>query len=114
MLRHVTECDAEHGVPEKQLIKNFAQGVTYSYARARAIIALWVARRYRPCSIIEDPEFQELLCMLYPRVEIPSRMTVSRDIKAILDYAKFRLVGYMRVRCYYSTLCMRVLTNLYI
>ena len=36
--------------------------------------------------------------MLYSRVEIPSRITVARDIRRILEDAEQRLIGYLDVR----------------
>ena len=76
----------------------FAAGVTYSNARFRVQLALWVARHHRPFAIVEDPELRVLLRMLYSRVEIPSRVTVARDVHLILRDAKERLIGYLKVR----------------
>ena len=99
MKKHADECDAKHeDLPRQQSIAVFAQGVTYSYPRFRVKIALWIARHHRPFAIIEDQELQEAFQMLYSRVEIPSRITVARDIRRILEDAEQRLIGYLDVR----------------
>ncbi|PIL32936.1 hypothetical protein GSI_05054 [Ganoderma sinense ZZ0214-1] len=77
--KHVKLCIPEK-TTETQLITEYAQGVNYSYARLRFLLAMWVARRHRPFTIVEDPEFREILRMLFARVDIPSRVTVARDL----------------------------------
>ena len=85
MKRHVKECDASpHRASQQRTMADFAAGVTYSPARFRVQLALWVARHHRPFKIVEDPELQALFRMLYSRVEIPSRVTVVRDVHLIL------------------------------
>ncbi|PIL32390.1 hypothetical protein GSI_05636 [Ganoderma sinense ZZ0214-1] len=69
--KHVKLCIPEK-TTETQLITEYAQGVNYSYARLRFLLAMWVARRHRPFTIVEDPEFREILRMLFARVDIPS------------------------------------------
>ncbi|KAL1937047.1 hypothetical protein VTO73DRAFT_15573 [Trametes versicolor] len=87
LVRHVSKCEPQE-TPEKEAITAFAQGSTYSPARMRYYIALWCARHHRPFVIVDDNEFRALLRMLYGRVEIPSRVTVSRDIQAIMRFCK--------------------------
>ena len=98
MKRHVDDCDEDRdGQLRQQSIENYAQGVTYTYARFRVKLAIWVARHHRPFVIVEDQELCEAFFMLYSRVEIPSRRTLARDIALILDDAKGRLMAYMSV-----------------
>lgn len=78
--RHIKSCDPE-ATAETQLITDFAQGANYSYVWLRFLLVMWIARRHRPFTIVEDPEFCEILRMLYVRVQIPSRIMVSRDLK---------------------------------
>ena len=53
--RHVDDCDEDRdGQPRQQTIDNYAQGVTYTYARFRVKLAIWVARHHRPFVIVED------------------------------------------------------------
>lgn len=86
-MRHVSKCEPKP-TPETEAITAYAQGSTYSYARLRYLLALWCARHHRPFLMVEDAEFRTLLHMLYARVEIPSRVTVSRDIHSIMVYCK--------------------------
>ena len=67
--RHVKSCDPDD-VPEVEMITTYASGVTYSLARLRFLIAMWVTRRHHPFLIVEDPEFREILRMLYPKVQL--------------------------------------------
>lgn len=76
----------------------FASGTTYSPARLRYYLALWCARRHRPFVIVDDEEFRALLHMLYGRVEIPSRVTVGRDIKVMMAYCKGIVMALFAVR----------------
>ncbi|RPD53481.1 hypothetical protein L226DRAFT_443646, partial [Lentinus tigrinus ALCF2SS1-7] len=55
-------------------------------------LAMWCSTRHRPFAAVEDPEFREILRMLYAKVEVPSRFTVSRDIQTILDETTARLL----------------------
>lgn len=61
----------------------FAQGSTYNAATHRMKIALWIARRHRPFSIVEDPELLDIFRDLNSRVVTPSASTVSRDVKEL-------------------------------
>ena len=99
MKRHINECDAcPERASQQRTMADFAQGVTYSHARFRVQLALWVARHHRPFVIVEDPELRALFRMLYSRVEIPSRVTVARDVHLILRDAKERLIDHLKVR----------------
>ncbi|TBU31222.1 hypothetical protein BD311DRAFT_617234, partial [Dichomitus squalens] len=51
-------------------------------------IAMWVARRHRAFQIVEDPEFREIVRMLYQKAQLPSRVTVSRDVHDIHEMSK--------------------------
>ena len=99
MARFVKECEGEEaGKNQQKSISDFAHGSTYTAADFRTKIAIWVARRHRPFAIIEDPELQDLFRMLYARVKIPSRHTVARDMRLILEDSKARLIVILKVR----------------
>ena len=99
MARRVKECEAAAASKSQQKsIADFAHGSTYTPADFRTKIAIWVARRHRPFTIIEDPELQDLFRMLYARVKIPSRHTVARDMRLILEDSKARLIMFLKVR----------------
>ncbi|KAI1793589.1 hypothetical protein LXA43DRAFT_1059924 [Ganoderma leucocontextum] len=81
---HVGKCKpAKTGNTE--LIFKYAQGANYSYTRVYFLLAMWITHHHHPFTIVEDPEFQELLRMLYGRVKISSRVMVSRDLKEIIE-----------------------------
>ena len=94
--RHIRNCVPED-TPQTQMISAYAHGVTYSFARLRYFIAMWCARRHRPFSIVEDEEFKEMMAMLYPKVRLPSRYMVSRDIGMITTLAKDELIHKLKV-----------------
>ena len=94
--RHIKICTPEV-TAETQMITEYAQGANYSYARICFLLAMWIARRHRPFTIVEDPEFKELLRMLYAHVEIPSRVTVARDLKDIFDSSQEKVKAKLQV-----------------
>lgn len=101
--RHVDACDP-NPTPESESITAFANNATYSPAPMRFLLEMWCASRHRPFKVVEDPEFRAMLGMLYGKVQIPSRVTVSRDVQLILDETMARLVDHFEVRltCFIS------------
>ena len=100
LLRHVRMCEPPD-TPESETLAAYASGgpgATYSKAKFRYLLALWCARRHRPFSIVEDPEFRRIVCMLYTRAETPSRISVSRDIQHLLAHARTQLIVQLAVR----------------
>ncbi|TBU22600.1 hypothetical protein BD311DRAFT_675736, partial [Dichomitus squalens] len=97
LTRHRLLCEPED-TPQRDMITAYASGTVYSPSRIRFLIAMWCARRHRPFTIVEDPEFKSLLEMLYVKVKIPSRHVVSRDIKCILEFSKDRVIARFQVR----------------
>ncbi|KAL1945891.1 hypothetical protein VTO73DRAFT_1893 [Trametes versicolor] len=94
LTRHRGLCDPDD-TPEVEMITAYARGTAYSPARVRYLIVMWCARRHRPFTIVDDPEFQELMCMLYAKVELPSRVTVSRDVQMIMLDGKIRVIAFL-------------------
>ncbi|TDL15707.1 hypothetical protein BD410DRAFT_732286 [Rickenella mellea] len=80
--RHVDECSPDDARATK-ILKDFLGGSTYNKAKFRFMMAIWIARRHHPFLISEDPELQAMFLMLCSKVDLPSRFTVSRDIKEI-------------------------------
>jgi Na+-transporting NADH:ubiquinone oxidoreductase subunit NqrA len=60
-------------------------------------IALWVARRHRPFSIVEDPELLDIFTDLNNKVVTPSRYTVSRDVKEIFQLSRKQVSELLKV-----------------
>jgi hypothetical protein len=79
-------------------MRAYATGSSYDKSKHRVKIALWVSRRNRPYSIVEDDELLEIFSDLNSRVETPSRFTVSRDVKEIFAFEKERLKDELMVR----------------
>lgn len=102
--RHVRRCDPDD-TAQTEMITAYGQGTQYSYARVRFYTAMWCSRRHRPFVIVEDAELLQLLKMLYGRVELPKRLTVSRDIQFIHETTKIRLIGMLKVRRRHSASC---------
>lgn len=61
-------------------------------------LALWVSRRHRPFAIVEDDELVDIFKDLNNRVEVPSRSTVSRDVKEIFDVSRKQVAAMLKVR----------------
>jgi predicted oxidoreductase len=70
------------------VILNDGPSVTYSASRFRYLLGVWCARHHRPFTIVDDDELVEIFRMLYERVEIPSRITVSRDIQEMFQLSR--------------------------
>ncbi|PIL35261.1 hypothetical protein GSI_01986 [Ganoderma sinense ZZ0214-1] len=97
LIRHIRACSSSSGTAsEAQALTAFAAGSTYTESKFRYHLVMWVTTRHRPFSIVEDPEFRALLRMLYGRVDIPSRITVTRDMHLILEDARTHLTGRLR------------------
>jgi predicted oxidoreductase len=60
-------------------------------------IAIWVARRHRPFAIIEDDELVDIFKDLNNKVEVPSRFTVSRDVKEIFEMSRKQVAAILKV-----------------
>jgi hypothetical protein len=93
---HVHNCD-KIAPPGSGSIMAFAQGSTYTPHKLRMKIALWIARRHRPFSIIEDPELIDILIDLNSKVVTPSRYTVSRDVKEIFQMSRSKVSQILKV-----------------
>ena len=97
LLRHVRTCEPPE-TPESETMASFASGVTYSKAKFRYLLAMWCAHRHRPFSVVEDPEFREVVQMLYGRAEIPLRISVAHDIQHLLEHSHVQLINKLLVR----------------
>ncbi|KAJ3511231.1 hypothetical protein NMY22_g15715 [Coprinellus aureogranulatus] len=90
--RHVRTCPAGQPVTtQSTALTNYVHGHSYSSARHRVSLSLWCARAKRPYAIVEDAELVGLFKDLYAGVEMPSRVTVSRDTLEIHAMTKEHL-----------------------
>lgn len=60
-------------------------------------LALWVARHHRPFVIVEDDELVEIFTDLNNKVAVPSRFTVSRDVKEIFLMSQVKVSEILEV-----------------
>ena len=78
-------------------IETFAHGSTYSKARMRYLLGMWVSRRSRPYIIVQDPELLEIFKMLYAKVEVPHPTTLSRDVKEMFIISRKYIFSLLQV-----------------
>ena len=69
--RHVKACDPED-ILETEIITAYASRDQYLPGHMRFLIAMWVACRHRTFQIVDDPEFHEIVHMLYQKAQLPS------------------------------------------
>jgi hypothetical protein len=84
--------------PGSTSISSFAHGSSYTPQKFRMKLALWVARRHRPFTIVEDKELVDIFTDLNNKVEVPSRFTVSRDVKEIFYMSQIKVAAILKVR----------------
>lgn len=95
-MTHFRSCEKKD--PSDQVkISDFAHGSSYDKGKMRFLLALWVSRHHRPFAIIEDKELQDIFRMLYARVDIPSRKTLSRDVNETFAMAKVHVAQVLKV-----------------
>ena len=96
LVRHSDRCTPSSTTAASS-ITSFAHGSTYSYPKFHVKLALWVARRHRPFSIVEDDELIDIFMDLNNKVEVPSRVTVSRDVKEIFQISRTKVAEILQV-----------------
>ena len=57
----------------------------------------WMAESFRPFAIVDDDGFKRLMKTGRPDYYIPSRSTVSRDVKNVFVKSKGRVSKFLRV-----------------
>lgn len=115
LLRHADICDPD-AVTGPGSIKAFAQGSTYNPSKHRMKIALWVARRHRPFSIVQDDELLDIFNDLNSQCVTPSRVTVSWDVKEIFRMSQAKVAALLQV-CFFFFIpllyrCIRRITDI--
>jgi len=94
---HAKACDGGAIATSSNSIAAFAQGSTYTPQKFRMKLALWVAHRHRPFSIVEDDELIDIFMDLNNKVEVPSHFTMSRDVKEIFDLSRVKVAAILKV-----------------
>ncbi|KAI1787810.1 hypothetical protein LXA43DRAFT_895699 [Ganoderma leucocontextum] len=104
LLHHVHTCDLPE-IPEVEAITAFTSGAMYSRAKFQYLFTLWCAHRHCPFSVVEDPEFWQIVQMLYACAETPSRISILYDIQHLLKHAHMQLIIWLiHLSCHYSSL----------
>ncbi|KAH9172048.1 hypothetical protein EDB89DRAFT_2070200 [Lactarius sanguifluus] len=97
LVKHVKLCNTKDGIwPQQQLLANFASGSTYRRERLRTLILRWVTGCHRPMAIVGDTNFLNIIKMLNPQAVVPSRNTVTSDIKTMFSMTKANLTDILR------------------
>jgi hypothetical protein len=94
--RHVTNC-APINSSQTNALAVYASGSKYTQANHWMKIALWIATRNRPFSIVEDPELLDIFLDLNPRCVTPKRRTVPRDVKDMFGISRKAVGTLLRV-----------------
>lgn len=97
LTRHIKRC-APKKTPQTQLITAYTSGSSYSKAKFRYLVTMWIVRHHRPFRIVEDEELVELFQMLYAQVHVPTRNSISRDVQEIYTMTKKSIGRMLRVR----------------
>lgn len=91
--RHIKMCELDK-TPQAEIIMAFTSGVTYSPTHLCFLLAMWVACHHCPFMIIKDAEFQQIICMLYAKAQLPSQITLSHNMQAIFVECKGKFIDY--------------------
>ncbi|KAF8515549.1 hypothetical protein JB92DRAFT_2829628 [Gautieria morchelliformis] len=92
---HVNECSPVK-LSETHALAVYANGTTHSSTHMLFLLAKWCAHNHRPFSIINDKELIQIFKMLYGRVDIPSHVTLSRDIHEVFDFSKAHVSRFLK------------------
>jgi hypothetical protein len=60
-------------------------------------LVLWVACCHQSFAIVEDDELVDIFVDLNNKVEVPSRITVSRDVKEIFSMSRLKISEILKV-----------------
>jgi hypothetical protein len=96
LVRHAKGCDGG-STAGSGTIREFAHGSTYTPHKFRMKIVIWVAHCHRPFAIVKDDKLIDIFMDLNNKVEVPSRSTVSRDVKEIFDMSRKRVANILKV-----------------
>lgn len=94
---HIKLCEPEKS-SEADAITAFTSGATYSPTRLCFLLMMWCVSRHWPFAIVDNPEFQSILHMLYGKVKIPSCVTILHDIQNIINKSMAWLINRFEVR----------------
>jgi len=101
LVHHADSCNPSNlSSPATHAMTAFIHGSTYKPSKFWLNIALWVARRSCPFTIIEDPELIKLFQSLNNQVLIPSWWTVAHDVREIFKTSQGSVAMMLQVCTY--------------
>jgi hypothetical protein len=100
LICHAENCNPD-GCAALKSMTAFANA--YTPGKFRVNIALWISHRHWLFSIVEDPEFIDLLVSLNNKVSVPSRTTFSHDIQEIFAVPQASVATLLQVSFFFST-----------
>lgn len=95
LIQHVKKCDPQNSHPA-ELMERFTSGCSYRREDFHVWLIIWIVKRCRPFSIVDDDELRLLFQMLYKGVHIPSQSTISRHIKIFHTLCLSKVVSTLR------------------
>jgi hypothetical protein len=99
LVQHMNICEPKQ-VPVSHTMATFAYGSTYNPDRFHLNLVLWVAQHHCPFILVNDPEFIQLLQSLNNKISIPSRSTLSCDIKEVFQMSWKTVAIMLQVSAY--------------
>ncbi|KAJ3516930.1 hypothetical protein NMY22_g14084 [Coprinellus aureogranulatus] len=96
--RHDRDCPhaPANATPESRALVAYVGGSQYTESRHRLKIVVWIARRVRPYSIVEDDELLDIFRDLHGPCKTVSRHTVSRDIIEVHGLTKEAVISWLQ------------------
>jgi hypothetical protein len=70
-------------------------------------LTIWVVRCHQPFAIVKDDELIDIFMGLNSEVEVPSRFTVSWDVKEIFDLSHIKVAAILKVR-QFTCICSNI------
>ena len=92
---HARVCDPR-ATASSHMMESFASGCSYRREDFHIAILMWIIKRCRPFSIIDDSELREMLTMLYKSVSIPSQRTISRHVETFYSLCHTKVVATLK------------------
>ncbi len=60
------------------------------------LLTVWITQCHHPFAIVEDEPLHHIFELLYAKVDIPSAVTVSRDVRKVFYLAKDKVAEYLQ------------------
>jgi hypothetical protein len=98
-----------HEIRHSRKISDFFKSDTKDF---RKILIKFIVNGGHPFNIVEEPDFKILLQCLSPKIEIPSRMTVQRDILKDFNDFKLKMISKFNENCFQIAITTDIWTSI--